>query len=239
MQVGIKRHRVRQRYYKAIVGERRRELDRVTKAALPDRPLLSEVGDVHIAAIVDRQQFLKALDDYPSADHVLPTRLGNVLRHYEDIAGKQYGLDAILVAPPMALVASPEHVAYLNDTREQLDAAVRLSILSGLATAIYALALLTDGLWLLLSLGPYLMSYLSYRGAVISAHDYGTALARLIDLNRFRLYEALHVPLPNSTVGERAANKKLTALLGFQRNVSVHYLHTESKQASPTSENSP
>ncbi len=40
---------------------------------------------------------------YPERpERVMPTRLGNVLRRYEDLAGSQYGLDAITVAPHLS-----------------------------------------------------------------------------------------------------------------------------------------
>jgi hypothetical protein len=63
-------------------------------------------------------------------------RLGNALRSVEDTAGKQYGLDAILTAQHVALVAAERHVKYLHDSRQQMDTSVRLCIVSLLATAL-------------------------------------------------------------------------------------------------------
>ena len=127
---------------------------------------------------------------------MMPTRLGNVLRRYEDNAGQQYGLDIIRIAPHLNLVALPGHREYVDDCRKGLDLGVRLCFLFAFATALSVVLLFRDGGWLLLALAPYCISYLAYRGAASSAHAYGTALLTLVDLDRFALYEQLHVPAP-------------------------------------------
>jgi hypothetical protein len=69
------------------------------------------------------------------------------------------------------------------------------------------------GFWLLLALAPYAVSYATYRGAVVVAHEYGTALAVLIDLNRFALYDRLHLNAPDSLTDEKKLNSMLTSIL--------------------------
>jgi hypothetical protein len=73
--------------------------------------------------------------------------------------------------------------------------------------------LVADGPWVLVAGIPYALAYVSYRGAVAAAHEYGTALSTLIDLDRFRLYAELHIPLPTDTSAERRANTTLDGLL--------------------------
>ena len=51
---------------------------------------------------------------------MMPTRLGNMLRRYEILAGAPYELDAPTVLPSLALVAPPGHLDYLNDQRSAL-----------------------------------------------------------------------------------------------------------------------
>ena len=63
---------------------------------------------------------------------MMPTRLGNVLRRYEDTAGRQYGLDIVRIAPHLNLVARPEHREYVDDCRKGLDLGVRLCVLFAL-----------------------------------------------------------------------------------------------------------
>jgi hypothetical protein len=161
---------------------------------------------------------------YPAhPDHTMPTRLGNVLRRYETSAGFQYGLDATVVAPHLALIADKSHVDYLNDQRTVLDLAVRLCLCSLLATVAAVAVLSPYGFNLLVALIPYLAAYTSYRGAIVAAHHYGGAVGTLIDLNRSALYEALLVSRPQDSAAERRTNKQLTALLGGQRQAMIHY----------------
>jgi hypothetical protein len=105
-----------------------------------------EQGDQYIGSAAAEQAAARSSDRYPAADRIMPTRLGNALRSVEDTAGKQYGLDAILTAPHLALVAAERHVKYLHDSRQQMDTSVRLCAVSLLATALSVASLLTDGL---------------------------------------------------------------------------------------------
>lgn len=58
-----------------------------------------------------------------------------------------------------------------------------------LASAVAIAFLWRDGLWLLIAPLPHGLSYLFYRGAVMTAREYGTAMAALIALNRYALYD--------------------------------------------------
>jgi hypothetical protein len=155
-----------------------------------------------------------ALEAYPvRKERYMPTRLGNTLRRYEDEAGRIYGLDALTVHPHLVLAGDKAHLAILNDAREQLDLAVRLCAISLLASGVACVFLVTDGLWLLIALVPYLAAYVCYRGSVVAAANWGVVLAAVIDLNRFDLYEKLHLVLPNDTVEERHLNRDLRRIL--------------------------
>jgi len=134
------------------------------------------------------------------------------------------------VTPHLALVAPPEHVAYLDDQRAQLDAAVRLSLVNLLATALAVGFLWSDGGWLLIALGTYALAYLGYRGAVVVAREYGVALSTLVALNRFALYDALHLPHPVSTADERTRNEDLGPLLRGSEGPSLPYQPATAEQ---------
>jgi hypothetical protein len=131
------------------------------------------------------------------------------------------------VVPYLALVAPPEHVRYLDDQRVQLDLAVRMSFTSLIATLVAVIFLWTDGLWLIVSTVPYGLAYLFYRGAVVTAHEYGTAVAALVDLNRFILYERLHLPLPEDIDEELKLNEQLSAVLDFNKTTGLLYMHSD------------
>ena len=178
----------------------------------PDRGL-SAVQQVPFRNTSDETARFLA-NNRPEGDKsVMPTRLGNVLRSFELSAGSQYGLDSLAVVPLLLLIAPDSHVDYVNDQRSQLDLAVRMIFISLMATAATVFFLWLYPLWALAAIIPYAIAYLSYRGSVVAARGYGSALKMLIDLNRFRLYEQLHVRNPGSNDEEIRANRQVSALL--------------------------
>lgn len=180
----------------------------------PTNPGADWVDNEHLPDLTKYGEATRLLTRYPrNRNDVRPTRLGNVLRRHEADAGSAYQLPGVTVIPHLALVAPSEDVAYLDDRRTQMDLAVRLAVLSAVATACTTLALWRSGLWLLLALAPYAATYLFYRGAVGLAQGYGTALAILIDLNRFSLYDRLRMVPPPDMRAERDMNTALGRLL--------------------------
>jgi hypothetical protein len=113
----------------------------------------------------------------------------------------------------------------VNDQRSNLDLAVRLSLVSVIAFALSLILLWKYGLWLLAALVPYSLALLSYRGAVIAAAAYGQAFSAIIALNRFALYERLHLPLPQSMREEQHRNATLSSVLEFKGGKSLNYKH--------------
>jgi hypothetical protein len=171
-------------------------------------------GDVGLPSYWHAEAARVARRRYPeAARRIMPTRLGNVLRRYEDSVGRQYGLKILTVAPHLNLVAVKGHRDYVEDCRQGLDLGVRICFLFALATVLSVGLLIDDGAWLLLALAPYCVSYLAYRGAISSAEDYGAALSYLVDLNRFALYDQLHVPSPLNSLAEKERNERLVSLL--------------------------
>lgn len=180
----------------------------------------------HVAALTELADAEKVIDAYPAEyDHVMPTRLGNLLRRYEDNAGCGYNINILRKATHLALVAPENHVNYLNDQRNGLDLAVRLCASGLIASLATAFLMWPWDVWLLLTAVPYALAYVSYRGALVAAVHYGDALAALVDLNRFRMYEALHLPLPKHTIAERTQNDLMAAVIVGAPNRSIVYEH--------------
>jgi hypothetical protein len=174
----------------------------------------AQVRDDNLIHLLRLDEASRALASYPHAPNdVRPTRLGNVLRRFEAEAGAPYGLGVPTVAPHLSLIAPREHVEFVNDQRTQLDLAVRLVVISLLACVLSVVFLWRDGLWLALAAVPYALAYVFYRGAVIVAADYGTALATVIDVDRFLLYERLRLPAPTSLATEQELSRKLMKVL--------------------------
>jgi len=165
-------------------------------------------------------------DSYPHLlRDVMPTRLGNVLRRYERLAGAMYALDAVVATPRVLQVAAVRDVDYVQNQRIQLELALRTSFLSLVASGVTVALMWRHGPWLLLALVLYLFSYIAYRGAVVVAHEYGTALAVAIELNRFALYERLRLSLPDDLEEERHQNVQLTAALRLDNDEMESRLH--------------
>lgn len=171
------------------------------------------------------QEAGRLLTLYPhDPDLVMPTRLGNVLRRYEMLAGRQYELKVLTVLPHMALAARPEDARYLDDQRLQLDVAVRMCFTAVLAAFISAALLCRDEWWFLIAIIPCFLAYIAYRGAVVSAREYGVAMTTLIDLNRFALYERLHLPKPSNIEEERKNNRRVMNLMeANSRHIFIRY----------------
>lgn len=195
--------RVRQRSH---LDRRRRTILREGSAQAEAVALRESCASAHERAAASMRAWNSARERaaYPEQpERVMPTRLGNVLRRYEDLAGTQYGLDAITIAPHLALLASAVHLDYLDDRRNQLDSAVRYVVVWFIATFATALCFWPHGFWLTLALGPYACVVLTYRGAISAAHSYGVALSTIIDLNRHELYRAFNLKPPRDSQEER------------------------------------
>lgn len=177
----------------------------------------------------------RRLAGYPAEHELLPTRLGNAMRRHERRAGRAYGLEAPEAVPRISLVADPRHLDYVQDQRLSLELTLRVSFLSTIAAIATVVAMFSHGVWVLLALFPYCVAWLSYRGAVVTAGNYGHSLEMLVDMNRFRLYERMRLPIPSSTDKEQIQNKKLSRLLRQEPDVYLDY----TTPASPDSDDAP
>jgi hypothetical protein len=176
--------------------------------------LNSSHGQICMPDYLLEQACARERANYPeSVRRIMPTRLGNVLRRHEDSTGIQYGLDPITIAPHMALVADPTHEAYVSDQGTQFDLCITICFLGLVATVVSAVVLVTDGFWIALALVPFAIAYLAYVGSISAAQGYSSAVATVIDLDRFKLYESLHLPLPAGTADEPKRGKGVIQLL--------------------------
>jgi hypothetical protein len=141
-----------------------------------------------------------------------PTALGNTLWTGETTAGKRYGLDLNLALPRIIPLMSSSILAELSDRRNQLDAAVRLCVVAGVAVAVSIGLLAWHGPWLFLALGPYMLSWASYRAAVAAARGFSITLATAIDLYHLELFDALSLERPANITEEISRNITLTKL---------------------------
>lgn len=240
------RHRRRAVALRSATFERNQEAHPRPEPPSDIQPPYAARGDATSAQVASLLLSIEAgrlYDGYPHQfEHVMPTRLGNVLRRYEVLAGAQYGLDSIACVPRLLQVADVRDVAYVQNQRMQMELALRTSALALAASVLTLLFMWHHGPWMLLGLAPYAVAFAAYRGAVIVAHEYGTALAVLIDLNRFSLYDRLHLKLPTDIVDERTNNAALIDVLRLDnievskrlRTSHLDYVHPPLPPPAPT-----
>lgn len=178
-----------------------------------------------LAVLLAEQRSKARIGQYPKRHaNMMPTRLGNTLRKYEESAGGAVGLDIVAWANHIGMVAEPTHTAYVQDQRNGLDLAVRMTVHCSAMFALTFALLWPHGLWLGVALLPLAGAWLSYRGAVVAADGYGRAFAAWLHLNRFRLYDALRLPAVMDSEQERTQNKGLRALILGQPEFTTDYL---------------
>jgi hypothetical protein len=149
----------------------------------------------------------------PPRELVMPTRLGNALRAAEVRAGEPYGLDVVVAWPRLyPLLADPVR-AVVDGQRDALDVNARFCSVFAAAALISVVLLATHGWWLLVAAGWLVLAWLAYRAAVAAAIAYGEAIRAAVDLHRFTLLQAFHLPLPATPAEERELNARLSRFL--------------------------
>jgi len=166
---------------------------------------------------------------YPAKDRVLPTTLGNVMRAGEDLAGRRYGLDAIVIWPRLYPLLPEGLKETVNDQRTQLDLAVRFCAVLFLGALISFTLLAVHGWWLLFPASLLVMTWISYRSAIAAALAYGESIQTAFDLHRFDLLKGLHLPLPATRDAERVANEALCDFLRQGVPKNLRYMHIKTK----------
>lgn len=205
-----------------------RQADALRILALPD-------GESVLTEYLAHQAYERARITYPEElRRIMPTELGNVLRRSEDKAGKQYGLDTMVIGPHLSLVAKPEHYAYVQDRQRAMDLAITMCLVSALATAASAVILADDGWWSLIAFVPFGFGYWSYMGAVAAAHSYNAAIETVSDLSRFALYDSLHVAQPKTGEEELQTAENLMKLLRGTPQPAMNFVHPELPPAGTT-----
>lgn len=185
------------------------------KALDAERQRLDEVALPHR---IGAQEMTRALSKYPEErKDLMPTRLGNMLRRYERLAGEPYGLDAVTVTGPIVQVVDETLREYHDDARSDLDLAVRMVFVWAFTSVVALCLLWRYEVWLVVPLLTTGLAYISYRGAVAAAEAYGEALMALVALGRRPLYEALNVDFPRTSSEERVRNEELLSQLQGSR----------------------
>jgi hypothetical protein len=142
-------------------------------------------------------------NEYPGPELVLPTRLGNVMRSFEEYPRNVYGISTVSVWPRLVGVLNKESLALLDDTKASFDFMINASFLSGaLSGSILAAGLVVPArihwtAWLVQVAVTAGASWLFYLGSVNAAAAWGGQVKSAFDLFRWDLLKKLgytHVP---------------------------------------------
>ncbi|WP_210593853.1 hypothetical protein [Streptomyces sp. GESEQ-35] len=199
----------------ADLAAQERRMGRQARAVARDRQLYQTYPD-------DRG--LPRRPRKPALTHLMPTRLGNVLRRGEEMAGGRYGLDAMTVYPRIYPYISERLAEAMARQLELLAATASLSVSFGLLSALTLPLLGRLDWWSVTPFAAAALSVLAYRGAVVTARYTGTVFSTVFDLHRFDLTAAMRYPLPETAAEEFDLNQRLTSYL---HDAETHTLHKD------------
>ncbi|HSU17202.1 hypothetical protein [Longimicrobium sp.] len=159
-----------------------------------------------------------------------PTRMANVAELYRDHALSRYQLDPELMWLQLQhSAAKDEHFRpILEEARLKLDVSVALAMACGVAS-LWTLWLGFRGhsiaVLLLTGLGFPLAALLFYRATITNLRVYGEAVTATVQLFRFDVLKALHLPLPADSEAERRLWETLTLTDQLLDDGRVTYVH--------------
>jgi hypothetical protein len=183
----------------------------------PDTP------DADLLDVVRSETEIRLPMEFPGhEEEVLPTRLGNVLRAFEQYPSVQYGMDAIYLWPRLVAVIPPAYATPIGDARTSLVFLLTLSFL----TMVLGAAVLAAGLVYLPpnpvahvampAAGLLLASLWLHGRALDTAFSWGHFVRGAFDLYRGELLDKLgYQQKPRSRKEERALWEGITNQIFF------------------------
>jgi len=136
----------------------------------------------------------------------MPTRLGNLIRSAEEYPVNHYGLEINITWPRLWLLLPESVQKEVARSRKNLDQTVQIFS--------WAILFLVWGIlnpWAILI--ALFLAAAFYQSIIQAAGAYGELLKSTYDLYRFRLYEAVYWPKPESPNAEVQAGQTLTNYL--------------------------
>lgn len=132
---------------------------------------------------------------------VLPTRLGNILRSFEDYPLRQYKIDSITLWPRLVSRIDERYASQIDDAKSSLDFMLNSSLLCGLLAFLfgvvrlfYPVGLAEASAWILAILVLVILlggSFLLYVLSLPRAAAWGNLVKGAFDLYRWDLLKAL------------------------------------------------
>jgi hypothetical protein len=154
-----------------------------------------------------REQAAATLSGYPlNLEHTMPSRLGNVLRRTEQIAGERYGLSTVDTYPRLYQHLSPRLESEVGNQMDALDSTATFVVLFTAQTLVSLPLLYRLDWWSLTPVVCAILGAVAYSGAVRAAAKFGNLIEVAFDLHRFDMVEAMRLPLPRTPKQEHQQN---------------------------------
>lgn len=161
----------------------------------------------HRARRVYMEYKAREIEEFPQyAIDILPTRLGNVFRAFEDYPYQRYGVEAVFFWPLLTRVIPDEYAQRV----EELNNFVAFTLASSLLSLVMSLEATViwwcKGRPSLIGIIAFIclvMFYLFYRCAVLASLNYGRYFRRCFDLFRLDLLKELGLKPPKNPTKEK------------------------------------
>ncbi len=172
-------------------------------------------------------QTRKLINQFPkNKSSILPTRLGNIIRSFEDYSSRQYGIRSITMWPRLISQIDLSYAASLDSAKATFDFMINCSALSGLlGMVILGLGLifpsqihgLLDFIIWILEIGGFLIfAYQCYAWSIQSAEAWGNLVKGAFDLYRNKLLKELgYSIIPKDKLEERIIWEKIYYQMAF------------------------
>ncbi|HEY0370939.1 MAG TPA: hypothetical protein VGD79_03005 [Thermoanaerobaculia bacterium] len=162
------------------------------------------------------------MEVYPPDGLMLPTRLGNIIRSFENYPYRQYRIAGVELWPRFYSRLTPAHAKEVEETRTSFNVTVHLSFLSLLATlllvaagCIYPIPFASWSLarpWLWRIFVSAMLAWLFYGASLNTAVSWGHVVRAAFDLHRDEVLRDLGVANPPQDLqSERALWDQISA----------------------------
>ncbi|MFE0727580.1 hypothetical protein ACFW2X_04860 [Streptomyces antibioticus] len=139
--------------------------------------------------------------------HLLPTRLGNILRSAESLPTDKYGLDLVVIWPRLWLLLPDATQRELTTARNAIDQTVSCCV-----WGLFFLLFSPWALWVI-PIGLAIAVASTWWWLPNRAEIFADLLEATIDLHRTAIYRQLRWPLPTDPAAEQAQGQRLTTYL--------------------------
>lgn len=134
--------------------------------------------------------------DYPQEEaRILPTKLGNVLRAFEDYPTIRYGMDSIDLWIRMLLILEEKKfLQFISNEKVTFDFLINMCIVFVTLSVVIVISVFLNvqtRIYLFASLFLLVVSFLCYRACIFSGRDMGDYFCAAFDLYRHELNKSL------------------------------------------------